>query len=291
MKRFFDTVNDDWWSPIADQLASPWFTGDHMVRVLRASANFVCKVEADGLTYYLRFSHSSERDPVKIDAEIKYILHLIGKGVKANKPVQSLSGNYVESIPTGLGVFHTVLFEAVPGEHLESADLDIQGFHRWGEVLGDLHEASAGYLSDVIPSWRAHVAYVRIIVPDSEHVVLNELALVESALNEFHIDESSYGVIHYDFEMDNICWKDGVPGFMDFDDCFYQWYAADIVYALRDLFNDKIDKINIQDERFQSFLKGYKSIRPISDEGLRNIPLQFRLQQPSLICKNPLVNK
>jgi len=64
---------------------------------------------------------------------------------------------------------------------------------------------------------------------------------------------------------------------MDFDDCIHQWYAADIVYALRDLFDDKLDKINIQDERFQSFIMGYKSIRPIPDEGLRNILLQFRL--------------
>jgi len=57
----------------------------------------------------------------------------------------------------------------------------------------------------------------------------------------------------------------------------HQWYAADIVYALRDLFDDKLDKINIQDERFQSFIMGYKSIRPIPDEGLKNILLQFRL--------------
>jgi len=130
MKRFFDTVDDDLWSPIADLLASPWFKGAHKIRVLRASANFVCRVEADGSLFYLRFNHSSERDPVKINAEIKYVQHLIEKGVKANIPVQSLSGNYVESIPTELGVFHTVLFEAVPGEHLESSDLDLQGFHR-----------------------------------------------------------------------------------------------------------------------------------------------------------------
>jgi len=211
MKRFFDTVDDDWWSPIADQLASPWFTGEHKVRVLRASANFVCKVEAESLTYYLRFNHSSERNPVKINAEIKYILHLIGKGVKANKPVPSLSGNYVESIPTELGVFHTVLFEAVPGEHLKSSDLDLQGFRRWGQALGELHKASTGFRSNVIPSWRDHEAYIRRIVSTSEHVMLNELALVESALSELHVDESSYGIIHYAFEMDNICWKDVSP--------------------------------------------------------------------------------
>lgn len=86
MKQFFDTVDDDWWSPLADQLASPWFTGEHSVRVLRASANFVCKVEEKGSTYYLRFNHSSERESDKINAEIKYILYLNGKGVKANKP-------------------------------------------------------------------------------------------------------------------------------------------------------------------------------------------------------------
>jgi len=107
--------------------------------------------------------------------------------------------------------------------------------------------------------------------------VLNELTLVESALYELPVDESDYGVIHYDFEMDNICWKDGVPGFMDFDDCVYQWYAADIVYALRDRFDDKVSLINVEDERFHSFILGYKSIRPISDRELEKLPLQFRL--------------
>ena len=277
MKRFFETVDDDWWSPIADQLASPWFKGGQRVRVVRASANFVCRVESSGQTYYLRFNHSSERIPEKIEAEIQFILYLREKGVNANKPVLSLLGNYVESIPTELGVFHAVLFEAVLGEHLESSDLDLQGFHRWGQALGELHEASVGYSSGFIPSWRDTVAYIRGLLPDDDIIVRNELDRVASALDELPVDESCYGVIHYDFEMDNICWKDDVPGFMDFDDCVYQWYAADIVYALRDLYDDKISQINLEDEKFQSFLDGYRSIRRIHDVNLEKLPLHFRL--------------
>ena len=276
MKRFFDTVDDDWWSLNADQLASPWFKGEHRVRVHRASANFVCRVEADDSTYYLRFNHSSERNPEKINSEIQYLLYLREKGVNANKPIPSLSRKYVESIQTGLGVFHAVLFEAVPGGHLESDELDLHGFHRWGRALGELHKASVGYNSN-IPSWKDTAAYIQDIITGNDQVVHKELESVVSALELLPVDKSSFGVIHYDFELDNICWDDGVPGIMDFDDCVYQWYAADIVYALRDLFDDKVSQINLEDERFQSFISGYRSIKPITDESLENMPLHFRL--------------
>jgi len=46
MKRFFDTVDSEWRSPIAAQIASAWVGPESDVRILRASANFVCVVQA-----------------------------------------------------------------------------------------------------------------------------------------------------------------------------------------------------------------------------------------------------
>jgi len=46
----------------------------------------------------------------------------------------------------------------------------------------------------------------------------------------------NFGLIHFDFELDNLCWEDALIQMLDFDDCAYHWYAADITYALRDLF-------------------------------------------------------
>jgi len=279
MKRFFDTVDEKWKSPIVDKIAARWFNGGIDARVLRASANFVVVIKAEDRKYFLRFNHSSERTTEFIKAEIKYLQYLRGKGVNVNKPLLSLAGRYVESVSTKLGILHVVLFEAVPGSHIKIDDLDLKGFEDWGKALGELHNASAGYKAGGIPSWRDQVAYTRKTLPESDTVVLKELSVVEEALEGLQADESNYGLIHYDFELDNIRWQDGVPGFMDFDDCVYHWYAADIIIAISELFDDKVNKVDVEDEQFQAFLRGYRSTRPVKDEDLANISYFLRLDK------------
>jgi Ser/Thr protein kinase RdoA (MazF antagonist) len=86
--------------------------------------------------------------------------------------------------------------------------------------------------------------------------------------------KKNYGLIHYDFECDNLILKDDVFHIIDFDDSIYSFYVADIAYALRDIF----DHGNILDQNiFDRFVCGYKTATDIERDMLSQIPLFLKL--------------
>lgn len=277
MKRFYDTVSNERRSPIAEEIAGRWFEDSVKVTVVRASSNFITHVETPEKTCYLRFNHSTERTREFIEAELTFIQHLTSQSIHANRPITSLSMRLVETVPTEMGDFHGVLFEAIQGKQYESDELNLEKFSAWGSALGKVHKESTGLVVPGIPSWKDHISRIRSIVPMSDVVIWRELDSVEKKLNALPVEDGIFGIIHYDFEMDNLLWNENSVGIVDFDDCAYYWYSADIAYALRDLYEDQVDRFNIEDERIQAFLKGYRSIRPISDRDLSHIPLFIRL--------------
>jgi Ser/Thr protein kinase RdoA (MazF antagonist) len=272
MKRFFDTVDDGWKSPIVDKIVARWFNGDVDARVLRASANFVVVIKTEDRKYFLRFNHSSERTIEFIKAELEYIKHLRKRGVNANAPIKSLNENYLESVETEMGMFYCVVFEGLPGEQLESGELGLDGFERWGVALGELHDASDGYRDPRIPTWKDHIEFIRETV--REPIILEELETLEKKLESLAV-RKKYGVIHYDFEQDNLFWENDVPWILDFDDFVYFWYTCDIANALQDLHHRTSKEYDPEDPRIQAFIRGYRSKREITDEELRSIPLMI----------------
>ena len=275
MKRFFDTVDGEWRSPVVAQIASAWMGSDCDVRILRASANFVCVVQSHLGKTFLRFNHASERSSEAVAGELEFIHHLSRRGVPVALPLHSRAGNFVESVATDLGLFHAVLFEALPGTHLEIDQLDLQGFARWGRSLAQLHRAARGFVPHNRPGWRDWLNMARAVLPPVETAAWRELAYVDAALSGLPRGDS-FGTIHYDFELDNICWDGSTPAILDFDDCGPHWFAADIAFALRDLFGDRSSVVDFADERFQSFVRGYRALRPIDETDLRCIPLFLR---------------
>ena len=98
------------------------------------------------------------------------------------------------------------------------------------------------------------------------------------ALEDFGGGPDEFGLVHFDFEMDNVLWADdGRLGIIDFDDAAYYPFVADIALALRDLYDDAIAHIDLADERLQTFVAGYRQAKSLSDEALRQLPLFARL--------------
>ncbi len=115
-------------------------------------------------------------------------------------------------------------------------------------------------------------------MPAEEHGALEELARLRSELDQLTINEHNFGLIHYDFEPDNLIWDGDQPGIIDFDDCAWYWFVADIALTLSDLFGDCASKVDFQNERYVHFIQGYRSVRPIEQAELALIPLFIRVQ-------------
>ena len=142
--------------------------------------------------------------------------------------------------------------------------------------MAGLHNAAEGYEGRGRPDWHEHLAFVQSTIPAAERAAHAELAVVARGLDVLRLDASRAGVIHFDMEADNMRWQSGVPGIFDFDDCAHYPFAADVAYALRDLYEDRIERIDLTDRRLCAFVEGYRSARPLPESDLRLLPLFMR---------------
>jgi len=287
MKQFFDSVDAEWQSPIANEIASQWFQEDFQAYCIRASANFAFLVKTGEQKHLLRFNHADERQVEFIGGELEFIEHLAQNSVRVARPRASLNGKLIESIETSMGIFHSSLFEYLPGEHLELDSLDDASIKLWGQLLGKIHRTSQGFNIKGRLNHHGLLDLVRQIIPRSHNEVWQEAAMVEEKLQALPRTESNYGLIHFDFEPDNLAWEDGKVGTFDLDDCAYGWFAMDIANALgSELFGDHLERFTFADRRFESFVEVYRLEHTISDEELNWIPLFLRLDNLYAYARN-----
>lgn len=202
---------------------------------------------------------------------------LKGTGIPVACPVASVSGNLVETVESGWGTFHAVVSPALDGAQFEIEELDHSAFRRWGAALGALHAALERYPgagSAKRPTWRDHLESAALYLPDGARALRQELIETTLELAALPQARDTYGLIHFDFELDNLVWRDDAIGILDMDDCSYLWYAADIAFALGDLFEENIDG---DDARLFAFVQGYSEHRPVDVHLVSRIRLFRRL--------------
>jgi Ser/Thr protein kinase RdoA (MazF antagonist) len=60
-----------------------------------------------------------------------------------------------------------------------------------------------------------------------------------------------------------------------FDDCAHYWFAADMAFALRNLFHDRPSGVKFEGDRLRAFVSGYRDVRNLADKNLAAIPLSL----------------
>jgi Ser/Thr protein kinase RdoA (MazF antagonist) len=106
---------------------------------------------------------------------------------------------------------------------------------------------------------RIEHALARIDADESLAVTARAL---RSRLQRLPRDRDSYGLVHGDYELDNLAWLDGAPTAFDWDEAERSWFAADVAYAVRDLMPDGPALIDGSAPLIDDFLDGYREERP-----------------------------
>jgi len=257
-------------------------SADELLRYFRISSNAIYpfRLKTDGRICFLRLSPADEKKLADIESEIYLIKWLNENGFPAMRPVPMKDGRLFGQISTDWGIYNVSCFEKVRGNSLEDIRGTLQIVEGYGNTLGELHALMKKY--PCAQKRRGHELLLeeieeRIQKYDAPEIIRKEFEDVCRALDKLSMSTSEYGVIHYDFEPDNVFYdeKDGSFSVIDFDDAICCWYALDAVRAIDAL--DEVAETEDTEEACRRFLEGYRRATNFTEEQLRSMPLMRRL--------------
>ncbi|SES63893.1 Ser/Thr protein kinase RdoA involved in Cpx stress response, MazF antagonist [Oceanobacillus limi] len=283
MKKVMDTVDGEWKSPLGEKILEHWGYDKGSVSFVRASANFIFEFTREGKPYFLRFNESSERDFSSIKSELRIVKYLRNRIKNVVQPINSLNGNDMEVVETEIGTFYAVVFEALEGKHYELDEISNEQAYLWGKSLGILHETLKQLPKDFRmdrPSWKDLLVKTKETLPKNELAAHREIDRLWTWADELCVSKENYGMIHYDFELDNVLFDNNTIRMLDFDDSSVHWYVADIVYAWRDA-----GSFNLENPATKIFIEGYKSETSLDEEVLQAYSSFERLHHLTSLAK------
>ncbi|MFD5017665.1 MULTISPECIES: GNAT family N-acetyltransferase [unclassified Paenibacillus] len=259
----------------AKEMIKYWNHEPGTLKLVRASSNFIYTFQWNSKHYYLRFTHEEDNSAENIQAELDFMMYLLEQGYETVAPVRSMQGKWIETLLTGNGRYHGVVFEQAQGEYVPLEEMSELQFQHWGQTLARLHNLSETYApsTPARKSWVDSLQFILSVLRrhPEEHKALKEYERIEAWLSELSFGVGHTGLIHFDFETDNIFYMKETSRYssIDFDDSMYHWFAMDITSALRDLSkqNDDESKKNID-----LFISGYRSVKRLDDEYIKLLP-------------------
>lgn len=247
-----------------------------MLKYCRLSSNAVYPFKNGGNVHLLRFAPTSEKDKNNILAELEFIKYLSHNQFPALRTVLSNNNEELVTAMTPWGDFYASVFNRVTGVQLGETDLNEDIMYEFGRTLGKLHQLSSTFVP-INKRWSYEDVFLwmnsTLSTLPNQKLAMGELELLHNYFSKIPKTPDTYGLIHYDYELDNVFYDKatGVCNVIDFDDAMFHWYVMDIEQSL-----DSI-KENIEPKRYEQsselFLKGYKNEYSIDDEMLSLRPV------------------
>ena len=255
---------------------------DEMLKHFRISSNAIYPFYANdkAKVCYLRLSPTEEKSPSEVSSEIQFIMWLLDRGFPIMKPYPMKNGKLNDVISTQWGTYNVSCFEEVSGETLEDIDGGPELARGYGSILAELHNLSEEY-----PYSGERKTHTELLAKAKEQleryhapeIIISQCEILSDELAALGKSKSSYGLIHYDFEPDNVLYDEesGQFGVIDPDDSISCWYALDVVRAI-DAMDDVVEK-GLEEQAVRAFFEGYRSKRSFSEEQLASMHLMRRL--------------
>jgi len=252
--------------PDVIKLAVSRWNGDvDTTTYIRSSNNHVFRFDRNGNGCILRLTPSSHRDRRTIEGEVEFVLHLAARDVLVASPLKSDSASFIEDIPTEDGPLYATVFEELSGEMINFEMHQAPMFRAWGRALGELHNASQSFdhgSAQKLRSWTDDVQSMTAWLPDSEVAARGQLSGAAGWLESLDVGSEDLGVIHFDFDGDNMFWDGARFHICDFDCAGRYWYAADIAFTLHGFRNKPPSRWH---NYSRWFLEGYRMVRDLAD--------------------------
>lgn len=252
---------------------------DEMLGRFRISSNAIYPFCQDGRVCFLRLAPTEEKLEQNIAGEMEFIDYLAGRGYPALRPLTAVNGRRLVKLCTQWGDYYATAFARVAGVALDDSDFSDQAMVEYGRALGRLHCLAAEYRPKT-KKWGHIQALDWVDATLAQYGAPAQVAAavpaLRSALGRLEMREDNYGLVHYDFDLDNVFF-DGAAGtcaVIDFDDGMYHWFALDILQALNSL-ADELDGQRLVQAKAM-FIRGYEAERAYTPEMKEALPLMQR---------------
>jgi Ser/Thr protein kinase RdoA (MazF antagonist) len=234
-----------------------------LFQYFRISANAIYPFKHNNTVCFLRFSPAQIKPKEQLLAELDFLRYLQENNYPVMQAVPSKNGMELLQKSTPWGEFNASVFQRVKGVQISETIYDQRVLFAYGAALGRLHQLSSRYTPTGAKRW-THTAvldWCETTLKDLGAVDLHlqEIELLRNAMSALPVTPQNYGLIHYDFEPDNVFFDDqtGACSVIDFDDTMYHWYGMDITQALASL------REEFAEEDFPNkqavFMEGYRS--------------------------------
>ncbi|MFJ7667618.1 phosphotransferase enzyme family protein [Lysinibacillus sp. NPDC097195] len=247
----------------AQSLLQFWEYDEGTLGLWRASSNYVYAFQCNQVQYFLRISFEQDNSIEQIRAELEFMQYLQSNGFPTVTPIQSKNKKLIETLKTPEGTYFAVVFNVANGINLDDDTINEKQMEEWGKSLASLHCLSKTYepVCNKRKSWLDTVQFMESVFKKypGEELALEELSEITNWLQSLSTDKDVFGLIHYDFQLDNLFFEeDNYPHFnvIDFDDAVYHWYVLDIVTALDDFIGNDDPQSKLLTH---SFLNGYRT--------------------------------
>ncbi len=241
-------------------------------KFFRSSANAVYILTVNNAVYFLRITPLEENAPCNIAAELDYLDYLRKQGYPAVHSVPAKNGAPFITADTPFGTYSMVVFEKAAGKPMEQIPYEASVYNGYGQALGHLHRLSQRYepQDPIRPNWQARLDFCGDVANrcGGDTLMLQEIQLLQDAFSTLPKTKENYGLVHYDFELDNVFYDEVTQVFMpiDFDDSMYHWYGLDVVQVI-DCLRAELPQAE-REAAVKSFLEGYETQMPFDSDNL-----------------------
>lgn len=252
---------------------------DDTLKHFRISANAIYPFKQKGKLCFLRLAPTEEKRLENIVAELDYLKYLQERSYPSLQAIPTRDGEYVKEIETQWGAYYASAFYGVSGIPIEDSKYTKAIMTEYGKALGRLHTFSREYKPKRLTwsyeqalEWIENV-FASYLAPD---FMVGELQNVRAQLKGLCKDSYSFGLVHYDFEPDNVFYdvKNKQCNAIDFEDCMYHFYVLDIEQVFDSLDSeldwDKAEKAKAE------FILGYKQESVLDEDYQSKLPLMRR---------------
>ncbi len=189
-----------------------------------------------GQAFVIKYSNTTVRSFATLQSQVHWLDFLATQGAAVSRPVPSPRGMLVEQVPLRSALVSTVCYARALGVRPPVPRSTAEQWQRWGETLGKLHALSARYTPPLnqapLAQWDVNVTQDRATIPAEQTSVLAKFDALQAYLQTLPTDPQLYGMIHGDFQANNLCLDRETFWVIDFDNCTRHWFLTDIATSL-----------------------------------------------------------